>query len=103
MRDSGRMKTLLIYRNGGIRQRIPFVTTVKFLLAIGLLAVGLQSSRADLLQSPRGEELFGQATPMVILPPGQKVRLVWDYPVNRETPDLIFKVYHTSSFRPSFK
>ena len=41
--------------------------------------------------------MFGQATPMVILPPGQKVRLVWDYPVQRETPDLVFKVYHTGA------
>jgi hypothetical protein len=108
MRQSRRMKNLFNHCNGGIQGRIPCLTPVsltpiKFLLVIGLLAAGLQSSRADVLQSPRGMELFGEATPMVIVPPGQKVRLMWDFPVNRETPDLVFKVYHSVALRPSFR
>src|SRR5262245_54670625 len=105
MRDSDRMKSLSNYCNGGVHTRIPFLTSFKFLLAVGLLLVGLQSSRAaraDTLQSPRGADLFSQATPMVLLPPGKKLRLVWDYPVQRETPDLVFKVYHSTRLGPSF-
>jgi hypothetical protein len=97
------MKTLAIQPNGGVPARIPCITPLKLLLAVGFLCFGLQSSRADAFLSPRATELFGQMTPMVVLPPGQKIRLVWDFPVSKETPDLIFKVYHSRRIGPSFE
>ena len=78
--------------------RIPFFRPIKFLVAIGLmLFAGLQKSRAQGVQSPRGADVFGQSTISVILPPAKKVRVSWSFPVNRETPDLIFKLYHSNT------
>ena len=77
-----------------------FPKTLKALFAATFLVAGIQSTHAQSLQSPKGAEVF-QA---IVLPPPQKtVRIAWSYPVNFETPDLVFKVYHATNLNVPFR
>jgi hypothetical protein len=60
--------------------------------AIIVSIVALQSAHAESLQSPKGAEVFQAA---IVVPPQKTIRISWSYPANWETPDLIFKVYHS--------
>ena len=61
-----------------------------------MLTLGSQLN-ARAMETPRGHEAFSStAVPMSIVAPGKTFRIAWDYPVTRETPDLVFNVYSTS-------
>ena len=72
----------------------------KYLIALGILLLGMQF-KALALQSPRGKELFGNNRTMVPVAMGAPsitaVRIVWDFPASLETPELIFKLYHSTN------
>ena len=61
-------------------------------VVVAALLLGVASGAMDSVQSPRGAETFAIIPP----PPAKKVQLSWKFPTNLETPDLIFKVYHTT-------
>ena len=71
---------------------------VKLLIAGGIAAFASGSVKAALL-SPRGADLFSrEPTALAVTVTASKtVRLEWDFPVSLETPDLIFKVYHSAT------
>jgi len=69
-------------------------TRAKCLWALGIAVCALQASAgAETLQSPRGAETFAVAPP----PTAKKVQLSWQFPASLQTPDLIFKVYHSTN------
>lgn len=68
-----------------------FSNTLKALFAATFLVAATTSTHAQSLQSPKGAEVF-QA---IVLPP-KTVQIAWSYPANSETPDLVFKVYHST-------
>jgi hypothetical protein len=74
-----------------------FITTrAKCLLALAAVLSGLSSVQAaGNVQSPRGGETFG--TLAVPAPSGKTVQLSWQFPAARQTPDLVFKVYQSTS------
>lgn len=37
--------------------------------------------------------------PVIPVPPKKTVTIGWSYPVHMETPDLVFKVYHSTDLR----
>lgn len=63
---------------------------------IALLLGMLFPAGAQPIHSPKGGELFGAQTTSISLP-RKKIRLEWDYPVQFQTSDLIFKVYHSTN------
>jgi hypothetical protein len=42
-------------------------------------------------------------TAVIVLPTSKKVRLTWNFPAFRQTPDLIFKVYHSTNLSASLR
>lgn len=81
----------------GLKTRSNFVLQIG-LIAIGLALAELQSSAALAIESPRGAETFdGTSSPTDAVTPPVKVILSWTFPTNLETPDLIFKVYHSTN------
>ena len=72
----------------------------KYVLALGILLLGVQT-KALALQSPRGRELLGNNRTMAPIAMGAPavtvVHIIWNFPVNLETPDLIFKLYHSTN------
>ena len=75
-------------------------------ILLGTVAVflgGFFTSQAKPLQSPRGAEVFGPH-PSIVGPPTKKtVRIVWTYAVSRETPDLVFKLYHSTNLATAYR
>ena len=73
----------------------------RLLVAIVALVCGVISACGESLQSPRGREVFGAVGMAAPRPSGaggpRTVLLAWDYPVNLQTPDLIFKIYHSTN------
>jgi hypothetical protein len=84
---------------------------LKFLLALGMSLLGLGARAAE---SPRGRQVFASPRPMAattsappltststtaaaVVPPPRTVQLVWSYPIALQTPDLIFKLYHSTN------
>lgn len=74
-----------------------FFSLNKCLLVLSLLIAGSRASAAESIQSPKGAEVFGDPQPVIVVPPSKTVRIGWSYPVNFETPDLVFKVYHATN------
>jgi len=80
-----------------------FSLRTKILLAIAVCALGLHDSRAtQVFQSPRGAEIFGGA-PAAVQPPVKTVRILWTYAVAMQTPDLVFKLYHSTNLAVAVK
>jgi hypothetical protein len=70
-------------------------TRAKCLLALTAVLFGFSSAQASVnVQSPRGEETFSA---LALPSSGKKVQLTWQFPAARQTPDLVFKVYHSTS------
>lgn len=67
------------------------VGLLKSLAVIAILS-GLSSVQAAILQSPKGAE-----QQIIVVPPKKTVTIGWSYPVNFETPDLVFKIYHSTN------
>jgi hypothetical protein len=64
---------------------------LKAVLTLATLLAAAQMLVAAPLHSPKGAEVFASsAVPM------KTVRIGWSYPLHFETPDLIFKVYHST-------
>src|SRR5262245_3460623 len=82
-------------RDGAGRRNL-FSFRTKILGTIAVLALVVSSSQARVLRSPRGAEIFG-ATPASIQPQERTIRILWSYAVSRQTPDLVFKVYHSTN------
>jgi len=55
---------------------------------LGLQFTGLAT------ETPRGKDAFA-ITPMAIVPP-RTFHVSWDYPSDRQTPDLVFNLYSSS-------
>ena len=85
-----------LIRNRGARFTGRVLQCVKLLISVGVAGFGFGSAQAALM-SPRGAALFSsEPTALAVSVPAPKtVRLEWDFPVSLETPDLIFKVYHS--------
>lgn len=80
----------------GVTDSRKFSSRIRFALLLGTLTVAFQSAHADQFQSPKGAEVFGPQ--MIIVPPPKKtITIGWSYPVNFETPDLVFKVYSSTN------
>jgi hypothetical protein len=79
-----------------------FSSQTKWVLIWMAVVAGGQSSYALSIQSPKGGELFNGSQVMAA-PSVKQVQIQWDYPLNRQTPDLVFKVYHTTSFSQSLQ
>lgn len=89
-----------------MNQRIPLACGVKdsrklrsriqFALVLTALTAALHSAHADQFQSPKGAEIFGPQ-PIIVAPPSKTITIGWSYPVNFETPDLVFKVYASTN------
>lgn len=65
------------------------------LAAVALFAMWIQSADAA-VQSPKGSEVFGTQE-VISAPPSKTVTIGWTYPVQLETPDLVFKVYQSTN------
>jgi len=76
-----------------------FSARAKCLVVLGVFTVSLQIVNAQSVESPRGAEVFDNArrTAISALPPEKKIRLSWNFPLERQTPDLVFKVYHSTN------
>jgi hypothetical protein len=75
---------------------------VKVLLLLILLTTGIQSSQAAVaIYSPRGAEVFG--IPPALIAPTKRIQLQWNFPLNRQTPDMVFKVYHSTTLAKPVK
>src|SRR5262245_38834326 len=81
-------------KNDGAGIRSLFSFRIKILGAIVVFALGLCSSRAGVLESPRGTEVFRGKRPKQLQ--ARTIRILWSYAVSRQTPDLVFKVYHST-------
>jgi hypothetical protein len=76
-------------KNGKTERTDSALKAIIFTLA---LMIGILGVEAQSLQSPKGAELFSS----LVAAPKKMVQIGWSYPVNFETPDLVFKVYHST-------
>jgi hypothetical protein len=70
----------------------------KVLFTLMLLITGIPSSRcsaAVAIYSPRGAEVFGGLQTLIV--PVKLVQIQWNFPLNRQTPDMVFKVYSSTT------
>lgn len=72
------------------------VARAKHLAWAAVLGATLLPAQAQQLHSPKGQEVFGEPT-ATSAPARRKIRLQWDYPVEFQTTDLIFKLYHSTN------
>lgn len=84
-----------ISQTRGIKAQELLWSSSRSLLALVFLFSGWVGSAGATLQSPKGEEVFGSQA--IIVVPKKTVTIGWSYPVYFETPDLVFKVYHTTN------
>ena len=77
----------------------PRSTLTRSLAVLGILVAGLQFSQARPLYSPRAAETFGtlSAAPAAGTPIVKTIRISWSFPIEAQSPDLIFKLYHSTS------
>lgn len=61
-----------------------------------VLTAAVTGAKAETLSSPKGAEVYGTQA-IIGVPSSKTVRIGWSYPVNFETPDLVFKVYHSTN------
>lgn len=69
------------------------VVRAKYLAWAAVLGATPLPAQARQLHSPKGQEVFGEPT-ATSAPARRRIRLQWDYPVEFQTTDLIFKLYH---------
>jgi hypothetical protein len=89
------MKCYVVRRTGAGN---PHSTLTRSLAVLGILVAGLQYSQAHPLYSPHGAEVFdgSQMSAAVAIPPLKRVRISWGFPSEYESPDLVFKLYHST-------
>ena len=77
----------------------PRSTLTRSLAVLGILVAGLQISQARPLYSPHGAEVFvsSSPSPAAVTPPVKTVRITWAFPTASQSPDLVFKIYHSTS------
>ena len=85
----------MMYSSTGLEVAGMSTLTKKSLIAVALFIVGLNCSSAESVQSPKGAEVFSSSA-IIAAPPSKTVKIGWSFPINLETPDLVFKVYHST-------
>jgi hypothetical protein len=86
----------------GMRATHTSFATFKTWFAASLCLATTLLARAEVLQSPKGEEVFGSQA-IIAAPPTRTVTLGWQYPASFVTPDLVFKVYRATDLHRPFR
>lgn len=89
-------------QNDGTGIRNSFSFRAKMAGAIAVFALALCSTQAGVLRSPRGSEVFNPR-PAIPQPSSKTIRILWNYAVASQTPDLVFKVYHSYDARVALR
>jgi hypothetical protein len=84
----------LTKHNDGTGVRYSFSFRAKILGVIAVFALELCSTQADVIRSPRGAEVFNPR-PAIPAPSSKTIRILWSYAIASQTPDLVFKIYHS--------